>query len=123
MPITLSNAIHWFEIPARNLARAQSFYETVLGVPLRREQMGPDTLVVFASDPSGVGGCLVEGAPATAGTVVYLNANPSLDAALARVERAGGRITTPKTALPDGMGCYAHMADTEGNRVGLHADA
>lgn len=123
MPITLSNAINWFEIPARNLARARSFYEAVLGMPLRREQMGPDTLVVFASDPSGVGGCLIEGAPATTGTVVYLNANPSLDAALARLERAGGRITTPKTTLPEGMGCYAVIIDTEGNRVGLHADA
>jgi len=123
MPITLANAIHWFELPVRNLTRAQSFYETVLGVPLRREQMGPTTMAVFTCDPSGVGGYLIEGAPATSGTVVYLNANPSLDAALARVERAGGRVTTPKTELPDAMGCYAVMSDSEGNRVGLHADA
>jgi hypothetical protein len=37
------------------------------------------------------------------------------------VEGAGGSIATPKTALPDGMGFYAHFVDTEGNRVGIHS--
>ena len=58
---------------------------------------------------------------ADAGTLVYLNAGRSLDAVLARVAKAGGRITTPKVQLPGDMGCFAHIADTEGNRVGLHA--
>jgi predicted enzyme related to lactoylglutathione lyase len=52
---------------------------------------------------------------------VYLNADPALDEVLARVERAGGRICHPRTALPDGMGFFANIVDTEGNRVGLHA--
>jgi len=46
---------------------------------------------------------------------------PSLDAVLARVEAAGGRIATPKVQLPGDMGVFAHITDTEGNRVGLHA--
>lgn len=29
----------------------------------------------------------------------------------------------PCTELPDGLGCFAHIIDTEGNRVGLHAEA
>lgn len=124
---SLVNAVNWFEIPVRDIARAQSFYEAVLGAPLRRESMGGDTLALFTSDDAGVGGCLLHGAdapaPASGGTVVYLNANPKLDAALARVERAGGRIATPKTMLPGDMGCFAHITDTEGNRVGLHANA
>ncbi len=62
-------------------------------------------------------------APAADGTLVYLNAKPSLDAVLARVEAAGGRITTPKVQLPGDTGCFAHITDTEGNRVGLHAPA
>jgi predicted enzyme related to lactoylglutathione lyase len=37
------------------------------------------------------------------------------------VEPAGGKISLPRTALPEGMGFYAHILDTEGNRVGLHA--
>lgn len=119
------NAINWFEIPVRNMDRAQKFYETVLGQALRREAMGPQTLAVFDSAQAGVGGCLLAGAevpaPSATGSLVYLNAKPSLDAALARVEAAGGRITTPKVQLPGDMGYFAHMTDTEGNRVGLHA--
>ena len=56
-----------------------------------------------------------------AGTLVYLNAGASLDAALGRLERAGGRLVTPPVDLPGDMGRYAHVADSEGNRVGLHA--
>ena len=121
-----THAINWFEIPVRNLDRAQSFYEKLLATTLRREAMGPGTtLAVFGSGDEAVGGCLLAGEgtpePSVHGTLVYLNAAPSLDAVLARVEAAGGRITTPKVQLPDGMGCFAHITDTEGNRVGLHA--
>jgi hypothetical protein len=119
------HALNWFEIPVLDIERAQRFYESVLGSPMRREQMGEHTLALFPSDADGVGGCLVAGSgpawPATVGSLVYLNAAPSLDAVLARVERAGGRLSMPKATLPDGMGVFAHITDTEGNRVGLHA--
>jgi uncharacterized protein len=123
---TPQHAIDWFEIPVRNIDRAQTFYETLLAITLRREAMGPGkTLAVFGYGDNAVGGCLMAGEgtpePSANGTLVYLNAEPSLDAVLARVEAAGGRIMTPKVQLPDGMGCFAHIADTEGNRVGLHA--
>jgi uncharacterized protein len=72
-----------------------------------------------------VGGCVMTGpdvpAPRTDGAMVYLNAAPTLDAVLARVQAAGGRITTPKVTLPGDMGVFAHIIDSEGNRVGLHA--
>lgn len=120
------NALNWFEIPVRDMDRAQSFYEKLLGRSMRREQMGPMTLTVFDYDQeTAIGGCLLagEGQPksSTDGTLVYLNAEPSLDAVLARVEALGGRITTPKVQLPGDMGVFAHITDTEGNRVGLHA--
>jgi uncharacterized protein len=122
---TQHHAINWFELPVRNLDRAQAFYETVLGRPLRREQMGPHTLAIFGYDDDAVGGCLLAGEgtpePSTSGALVYLNAKPSLDAALARVAGAGGRITTPRVDLPGDMGCFAHVEDSEGNRVGFHA--
>ena len=121
-----TNAVAWFEIPVRDLDRAQTFYSRLLGAPLRREAMGANTLAVFPYN-GGVGGCLLAGAdvvePSSSGTLVFLDAGPSLDGALARVDAAGGRVATPKVQLPDGMGCYAHITDTEGNRVGLHAMA
>ena len=119
------NAIDWFEIPVRDMDRAQAFYETLLGAPLRRETITGNTLAVFSYGETGIGGCLMAGsnapAPSTDGTLIYLNAGAELDTVLARVGDAGGRITTPKVQLPDGMGCFAHITDTEGNRVGLHA--
>src|ERR1700757_2306393 len=44
-------------------------------------------------------------------------------AELPRVPKAGGEVLLPRTALPDGMGYFAQIRDTEGNRVGLHAMA
>jgi predicted enzyme related to lactoylglutathione lyase len=123
--MTTRSAIHWFEIPVRDIDRASRFYEQVLNTSLRREAIAPNVLAVFAYDETGTGGCLMAGEraaePAASGTVVYLGADPSLDAALGRVEAAGGRIVQAKTQLPGDMGCFAHVVDTEGNRVGLHA--
>ena len=123
---TPRNAIDWFEIPVRNMDRAAAFYETLLGTTIRRETIGPNALGVFTYDvEQGVGGCLLAGehvpAPSLDGSLVYLNAGPSLDAVVARVEAAGGRVLVPKVTLPGDMGCFVHIADTEGNRVGLHA--
>lgn len=122
-----AQALDWFEIPARDIDRAQRFYETLLGATMRREAMGDKTLAVFAYADGATGGCLMVGPgtppPSAEGTLVYLNAAPSLDAVLDRVARAGGRITTPKVQLPGDMGVFAHVIDTEGNRVGLHAPA
>ena len=121
------NAIDWFEIPVRDMDRAAAFYEALLGTTIRREAIGPNTLGVFTQDGgAGVGGCLLAGehVPASSldGSLVYLNAGPSLDVVVARVVvAAGGRVLVPKVTLPGAMGCFVHIADTEGNRVGLHA--
>lgn len=122
-----AQAIHWFEIPVRDLDRAQRFYETLFHRPMRREAMGPETtLAVFEYEPgAGAGGCLHAGtqapAPSLNGTVVYLSADPSLNAVLARLPEAGGKLLVPRTELPEGMGAFAQIEDCEGNRVGLHS--
>jgi len=122
---TTRHAIDWFEIPGRDMARATAFDEVLLATPIRRETMTGDTLGRFDRDEIGVGGCLMAGenapVPSTSGALVYPPAGPSLDAVLARVEAIGGRVTRPKVTLPGDMGRFAHITDTEGNRVGLHA--
>jgi len=55
------------------------------------------------------------------GTLIYLDASPSLDAALARTLAAGGQVALARQALPPGMGFFAHITELDGNRVGLHA--
>lgn len=125
---TPTHALTWFEIPVRDLDRAQRFYEQVLQRPLLREAMGPDTtLAIFPyNQAQGAGGCLKAAAdvsPSGHGTLVYLDAGPALDATAARVAAAGGRVVQPRIELPDGMGAFVHIEDPEGNRVGLHAPA
>ncbi|HZR30153.1 MAG TPA: VOC family protein [Terriglobales bacterium] len=118
------NRAVWFEIPASDFDRACRFYETLFSVNLRHETMGPMRLAVFPYEAPAVGGCVIQGDgnhPGKDGSIVYLNADPQLDAVLARVESAGGKIVQPRTALPEGMGFFAKIIDTENNTVGLHA--
>jgi predicted enzyme related to lactoylglutathione lyase len=121
----MPNAINWFEIPVSDIDRAQRFYESVLARTLRREAMGDQVLAVFPYDEPNAGGCLLPGTNKPAangqGVLIYLDCMPSIDAALKRVEASGGAVVAAKTALPPGMGFYAHVRDTEGNVVGLHA--
>ena len=121
----VQHAVNWFEIPVTDMARSIAFYEKLLGVTLRREVCTGLDLAVFPADENdGVKGALmgVDKAPSTIdGVLVYLNAGPSLDAVLARLEAAGGKLLLPPVTLPDGMGRFAHIADPDGQRIGLHA--
>ena len=116
--------ISWFEIPASDLDRATRFYETILQTTLNRTKFGPDELAVFPYEAPAVSGCLIA-APktkaTTEGVAVYLNADPSLDAVLARVPHAGGSVVVGRTELGGDMGCFARIIDSEGNGIGLHA--
>jgi predicted enzyme related to lactoylglutathione lyase len=115
------NAITWFEIPVADLERAARFYETVLATQLKREVFGGNPHAIFAVRP-GVAGALVKSPqlePSAAGARIYLDATGQLDAALARVEKAGGAVILPRTDIGD-PGFIAIVRDTEGNAVGLH---
>jgi len=49
--------------------------------------------------------------------VVYVGI-ASVDEAIKKVQAAGGKVVTLKTAIP-GMGACGRIADTEGNVIGL----
>ena len=54
------------------------------------------------------------------GTMVYINASPDLQLAVDKVEKAGGKVIVPRMEIPAGF--IAIIIDTEGNKVGLHAE-
>jgi uncharacterized protein len=113
----------WFEIPTTNFERAVTFYESVFEVSLHRENIGGE-MAMFPGNDSQVNGALLhqEGyVPSSVGPVIYLSAGDDLAPLLARAAASGGKVLVPKTALPPGMGFFAHMQDCEGNRVGLHS--
>ncbi len=125
----MQHAINWFEIPVLDMNRAMQFYKAMSDKALRREPFGApgEEIAVFEAGGEGsVQGALLlrKGSqPSASGTIVYLNAAPSIDAWLGRVVAAGGNIAFPKFTLPDGNGFIAHIIDSEGNRVGLHTEA
>lgn len=121
----MKNAINWFEIPVKNFDKAQKFYETVLDAKTQVMEMPGMKSAFFPADlqGGGIGGCIMQGEgyePSAKGTVVYLNGGEDLSVPLSKVEKAGGKILMPKTAIgPNGF--MAHFLDTEGNRVAFHS--
>lgn len=115
----------WFDIPVADMTRAISFYEALTEQDLTRLPVGEDReTAIFPSEDGGAGGCLFlapEDEPSHFGSRVYLDASPSIDAWLSRVESAGGRILLPKTPVGGDNGFFAYIEDSEGNRVGLNA--
>ena len=122
------HTISWFEIPTRDLERAQAFYETILSVQLINMDTAALKMRVFPAYDlkDNVSGALVFHEkfyePAGhSGVLVYLNANPDLQNVLDRVPSAGGEIIIGKTGISDDFGFMAMIQDSEGNRIGLHS--
>lgn len=119
-----NNVPAWFEIPAAKLERATQFYETVLGIKLSPDDMGPMQMAVFPHEMPNSTGALVKAegyTPNACGSVIYLNLTQDLSTPLSRVKKAGGKVLLDKTALPENMGYFAQFLDSEGNRVGFYS--
>ena len=124
-PLTLC----WFEIPVLDLERAEGFYRAVFGCSFRREAAATGeagiTLAMFesgAGEPPPICGCLIQGTPlkpSLDGAVIYFN-SPDLAVPLERAVAAGGSVLVPRTAIGP-YGFFAHIRDSEGNRIGLHS--
>ncbi len=122
-----SNSVVWFEIYVQDMARAQKFYETVLGSKL--EQLGDPTdasiqMMAFPGDMEnyGANGALVkmEGFPSGGNsTLVYFGCEDCAEQG-GRVASAGGRIEREKMSIGE-YGFIVLAVDTEGNMFGLHS--
>jgi len=122
-----TNALNWFEISVSDITRAKKFYETIFSTQMEVQEMMGMKMAYFPADMMGgkVGGGLAESPmhkPSADGAKIYLNANPDMDAVLARVPTSGGTVTMPKTKISDEIGYMAFFVDTEGNSVGLHSN-
>ena len=119
-----SNAIGWFDLYVDDMARATTFYETVLQrrlVPIG-DPTGETVMNGFPAHMSayGAGGALVrspQGRPGPGGTMVYFSVDDCAVEA-GRVASAGGRLLRPKFSIGE-FGWVALCADTEGNLFGL----
>ena len=105
------------EISANDREAAGKFYANLLGWKI--VQMPEMNYATFDYGVEGVGGGLNpvrEDNPA--GTVVVYVDTDDIDADLAKVEKLGGKVVTPKTEIP-GMGGFGLFKDPTGNLIGL----
>ncbi len=125
--MTFKHAISWFEIPARDIDRAQKFYEEIFGISMPVMDLPNIKMRLFPiSDPMNIGGalCFNESfykSSSTDGPLIYLNGNPDVQNIIEKVEAAGGKVLVPKTMISPEHGYMAVFLDTEGNRIGLHS--
>jgi uncharacterized protein len=125
-----TNVLTWFEIPVTDIERVRKFYETILDIKMVNRNDGKEESMFFPHDPAvvqatsgrvtGVLSKSTRNSPSTNGTMVYINASPSIQTVLDKVEKAGGKVVAPKTEIPAGY--IAVIIDSEGNKVGLHAE-
>jgi uncharacterized protein len=121
------NPVGWFEIYTKDMNRAKSFYETVLGMPLTKLPQSGDTLDDMWTFPmnqgaSGATGALakMDGAPVgPGGTIIYFVTEDCAKTAQ-RAKEAGGKIVKDKFSIGQ-YGNIALVADLDGNIIGLHS--
>lgn len=121
-----TNALNWFEIPVTDITIATKFYENIFDIQMHSMDTVGLKMAMFPTDGSNgmVGGALAQSEfhhPSDKGAIIYLNANPDLQVILDRIEKAGGKITKPKTLITEEIGYMALFMDTEGNLLALHS--
>ena len=110
----------WFEIPADNLDRARTFYSKLFGWKIKKLPGAAKTpywhIDTGGHDKSPDGGMMERQGPAH-GITNYIHV-ASVEKAAANVEKLGGKIVMPKTAVPR-MGYFVVCTDTENNMFAL----
>jgi len=111
----MATVVH-FEIPADDVQRVNNFYTKLFGWKIE-EMKGMDYWIITTSGECPVNGGVMKRQSPQQGITNYIDiASVSEHSAL--VEKLGGKIIVPKTAVP-GMGYFAVCLDTENNAFGL----
>jgi uncharacterized protein len=124
----MAKVVH-FEIPFDDKERAMKFYTDAFEWELTdmpqmsyvMAQSAPVDETQRPTEPGAINGGLFQRPSEAPHPTIYLNVE-SIEAALSKVKKAGGKVVTPNTPIP-GMGAYARVSDTEGNVIGLFQNA
>lgn len=103
------------DIPADDLDRAERFWTEAFGFTF---QGSPDyPYRVMLTDGEGVGGIGIRNQTAGPVPIPTIGVD-DVNAAVARIEAAGGKAISPKQPVGD-MGFYRTFQDSEGNLFGV----
>jgi predicted enzyme related to lactoylglutathione lyase len=120
----MKNPVSWFDLYVSDLERAKNFYEMVFNIQFDELPLELGRQLFFPFDPEGpnISGALVEKADVTGNgnnMMIYF-ATEDCISEQSRIEKAGGKIITPKMSIGD-FGFISIFLDSEGNTVGLHS--
>ena len=119
----MKNALNWFKIPVKDMARAKTLYSAILDAKLEDYPMPDGYNMAMLPSDDGVGGALMQGAnytPSHDGALLYLNGGDDLQTVQDRIAHAGGAVLQEKMSIGEN-GFIAIFQDSEGNKVGLHS--
>lgn len=109
------NSFCHVEFHVTDLARAQTFFETMFGWSFRGFS---DEMVVFGQGDQHLGGLIKVDAPEPGMSPSVWIEVDSIDTYLSKAPTCGGRVWSEKAPVPH-VGFSAMVADPDGNRVGL----
>lgn len=116
------NSIVHFEIDAEDVERVSVFYEDVFGWRFSRWEGPMDYYLINtgSKEDPGIGGAVMKRSEREKFKNQTINTIgvESLDKTLDRIKKAGGKILTPRMAIP-GVGYHSYCLDTEGNAFGV----
>jgi len=110
----MGNPIVHCEIPQQDLGKGAEFYSKLFGWKFTPwgEQYS-----MFERSEGGIGGGLTLEDKPDAQIMLYIMVD-DIEAKLAQIEQAGGKMVTPKTPIPE-IGFFAVFTDLSGVSMGL----
>lgn len=112
--------ICYLEIPANRAEDSARFYSDIFGWKVRERG---DRNLAFDDTGGGVSGTWVKEGDRTPDerTRTYIMVD-SITESLKKIQSAGGRAVTPRTAIGPNMGAFAVFSDPVGNEFGLYEE-
>jgi predicted enzyme related to lactoylglutathione lyase len=120
----MKNRVAFFEVPASDFKEAKEFYETVFDWKV--ELLGDEGAMAYTIavdkdqnpiEPGGINGGFYKRKSKNDHPSIGVQTD-SIDKTLKAIEKAGGKIVTPKHAIGE-CGFMADFADPEGNVMAL----
>jgi predicted enzyme related to lactoylglutathione lyase len=121
----MSQPVIHFEIMGRSPASLRTFYGNVFGWEFETQDTGNDFVGDYGLvNPTLTNGGLgipggIGGGPDFQDQIIFYIGVPDVEAALQAAEAEGGKRVKGPFTTPDGNLTVAHLADPEGNVVGL----
>jgi uncharacterized protein len=108
-----------FEITADDPKRAAEFYKKAFGWEIN-DWGGPFTYILAGTGDNsqpGIDGAILDRQDSKQAVINTIDF-PNFEEGARAVEEAGGKVTMPKSAVPN-VGWFAYCTDTEGNYFGI----